>query len=173
MRRSKKKGSLNLSINAIVVLILAITMLGLGLGFMRNMFGGASKQFSQVTDEIQRDMVDRLKDSGKKIVLNTYEVKMKQSSKETIYLAISNQIDAPGENSIFSIDINNGNTIGDARCVGKIDTLENPTVSGGDAKVAPIIIQTDAKAEGTCEYNIVIKEDGADFGVVDFLITVS
>lgn len=31
-----KKADLNLSINAIVVLILAITMLGLGLGFMRN-----------------------------------------------------------------------------------------------------------------------------------------
>ena len=32
------KGDINLSINAIVVLILAITMLGLGLSFMRVMF---------------------------------------------------------------------------------------------------------------------------------------
>jgi len=36
-----KKASLNLSINAIVILILAITMLGLGLAFMRNIFGTA------------------------------------------------------------------------------------------------------------------------------------
>ena len=42
----KKKGSLTLSINAIVVLILAITMLGLGLSFMRNIFGGATEEFT-------------------------------------------------------------------------------------------------------------------------------
>ena len=40
---SSKRGSLNLSINAIVVLILAITMLGLGLGFIRNIFIKADK----------------------------------------------------------------------------------------------------------------------------------
>ena len=33
-----KKGSLELSINAIVILIMAITMLGLGLGFMKGLF---------------------------------------------------------------------------------------------------------------------------------------
>jgi len=37
-----KKGSLELSVNAIVILILAITMLGLGLGFMKGMFGKVS-----------------------------------------------------------------------------------------------------------------------------------
>ena len=36
--RFTKKGSLDLSINAIVILVLAITMLGLGLGFTKGMF---------------------------------------------------------------------------------------------------------------------------------------
>jgi len=44
--RPNKKASLNLSINAIVVLILAITMLGLGLGFIRTMFKGATGKLS-------------------------------------------------------------------------------------------------------------------------------
>ncbi len=39
-----KKGSLSLSINAIVVLILAIVMLGLALGFIKTMFGKVSGQ---------------------------------------------------------------------------------------------------------------------------------
>ena len=34
-----KKGALELSINAIVIVILAMTLLGLGLGFVRGMFG--------------------------------------------------------------------------------------------------------------------------------------
>lgn len=44
-----KKGALELSINAIVILIIAITMLGLGLGFVRGMFGKASGQFDELT----------------------------------------------------------------------------------------------------------------------------
>ena len=43
----RRKGSLSLSVNAIVVLILAITMLALGLGFIRGMFGKVSSQVEQ------------------------------------------------------------------------------------------------------------------------------
>ena len=46
--RNEKKGSLSLSINAIVVLILAITMLGLALSFIRTMFGKVSGQVEAV-----------------------------------------------------------------------------------------------------------------------------
>ena len=46
----RKKGSLNLSVNAIVVLILAITMLGLGLGFMKGMFGKVSGKIDAAID---------------------------------------------------------------------------------------------------------------------------
>ena len=51
-----KKGSLNLSINAIVVLILAITMLGLGLGFMKTMFGKVSEDFLNASVRINADI---------------------------------------------------------------------------------------------------------------------
>jgi len=48
----KKRSSLNLSVNAIVVLIMAITMLGLGLGFIKGMFGKISdKVESQIAAE--------------------------------------------------------------------------------------------------------------------------
>lgn len=43
-----KKASLSLSINAIIVLILAITMLGLALGFVKAMFGKVSGQVESV-----------------------------------------------------------------------------------------------------------------------------
>lgn len=45
MRR--KKGSLNISVEAIIILIFAITMLGLGLGFIRGMFSKVSTQLEQ------------------------------------------------------------------------------------------------------------------------------
>ncbi|HIH38804.1 hypothetical protein J4460_03430 [Candidatus Woesearchaeota archaeon] len=51
--RCSRKGSLSLSINAIVVLILAITMLSLGLTFMRGMFGKMSATTSTSIDAIE------------------------------------------------------------------------------------------------------------------------
>ena len=46
MRR--KRGSLALSTNAIVVLIIAITILGLALAFTRNIFGSLGKQIEDI-----------------------------------------------------------------------------------------------------------------------------
>jgi hypothetical protein len=171
-----KKGSLSLSINAIVVLILAITMLGLGLGFMRNMFGGVTKQFTEVTDQIQRDMVERLKESGEKVVLNTYDVKMKQSSKQTIYLAIQNEIEAPGTPGTFTITKSAPEkiqTTADCVDVGDISLIPSNSIRGGEAKVIPIIIQTGARDKETCEVHLEVTDSsGQPYGRVDFLITV-
>ena len=50
-----KKGSLNLSINAIVVLILAVTLLSLGLAFITNTFGGATKELESSLQTIGED----------------------------------------------------------------------------------------------------------------------
>ena len=44
VKNRSKKGSLNLSINAIVVLILAVTLLSLGLTFIQKTFGGATQK---------------------------------------------------------------------------------------------------------------------------------
>lgn len=90
--RMKKKGALELSINAIVILILAITMLGLGLGFMRKTFGGVTAQFGEVSDQMKKEMIDRIKESATKVMLNVYELEMKPSDEKNIYLAIKNDL---------------------------------------------------------------------------------
>ncbi|RMF55467.1 hypothetical protein D6745_02095 [Candidatus Woesearchaeota archaeon] len=86
----RKKASLNLSINAIVVIILAITMLGLGLGFMRNTFGGVSEQFESVSDQMKQEMVESLKSSTEVAKLNAYEVNVKRGKTKNIYFGVKN-----------------------------------------------------------------------------------
>lgn len=49
-KRASKKASLSLSMEAIVILILAVTMLGLGLTFVRNMFGNITDKASNAID---------------------------------------------------------------------------------------------------------------------------
>ncbi len=51
----KKKGSLELSINAIVILVLAITLLGLGLTFIRGLFGKATDKLGGFVDATDLD----------------------------------------------------------------------------------------------------------------------
>jgi len=86
----RKKASLNLSINAIVVLILAITMLGLGLAFMRNIFGQATSEFSEVTGTVQKQMIDQLKESQKIVDINNPHIKMKSNDKKQIFIGFKN-----------------------------------------------------------------------------------
>ena len=45
-----KKAGLQMSINAIVVLVMAMVVLGLGLGFIRGMFSSAESKFSGAID---------------------------------------------------------------------------------------------------------------------------
>ncbi|PIO06941.1 hypothetical protein COT47_02130, partial [Candidatus Woesearchaeota archaeon CG08_land_8_20_14_0_20_43_7] len=86
----RRKGSLNLSINAIVVLILAITMLGLGLGFMKKMFGATTDQFTDVADQMKEQLMDDLKGSSERLALNKVDMNVKKGTDKEIYFAIRN-----------------------------------------------------------------------------------
>ncbi len=92
-RTYKRKASLNLSINAIVVLILAITMLGLGLGFMKKTFKSATGQFGTVSDEVRKEMINRMKDEPGKAFFSVYQLEIKTGEEKQIYLAVRNDLD--------------------------------------------------------------------------------
>jgi len=65
-----KKGSLQLSINAIVILILAITILGLGLGFIRGQFETLQDKFGEVSAEIENQVIEDIEKSGDLLSFN-------------------------------------------------------------------------------------------------------
>ncbi|MBU1200971.1 MAG: hypothetical protein KJ583_01500 [Nanoarchaeota archaeon] len=53
MRLRNKKGSLNLSIEAIVILVMAMAILGLGLGFIRGLITKGQGQFTTAIDNAE------------------------------------------------------------------------------------------------------------------------
>ena len=96
-----KKAALELSINAIVVLILAITILGLGIGFIRGQFGGLSEQFTQVRSEIKDQLLEKIQESGELLVFNRAELQASIGKTEVFYIGIkNNQPNADGEGSV-------------------------------------------------------------------------
>ncbi|MBD3203867.1 hypothetical protein GF327_06210 [Candidatus Woesearchaeota archaeon] len=186
--KNNKKASLNLSINAIVVLILAITMLGLGLGFMRNMFTNVQENFEDVSDQVQKDMIKRLKDSGERVVLSKYEVKMKQSTEEVIHIAINEESAPAGGYSNFQLSLSGTSKVG-ASGVTCMDNDQISLIQGeqriesGEAKVFPIYLKSDSRDQGTCQYTLIVSYESFDsaatsqgsgsYATDDFYVTVS
>lgn len=85
-----KKGSLQLSINAIVILILAITILGLGLGFIKKQFGALGSQFEEVSEEIKGEIVQKIRDSGDLLVFNKETVNAQIGKPVEFYIGMKN-----------------------------------------------------------------------------------
>lgn len=90
-----KKAALELSINAIVVLILAITILGLGIGFIRSQFGTLGKQFTDVSQEIQSQLIEKIRESGDLLVFNRAELQASIGKKDVFYIGIKNTASNP------------------------------------------------------------------------------
>ena len=86
----KKRGSLQLSINAIVILILAITILGLGLGFIKKQFSSLGEQFESVSAEIKGEIIEKIKTSGELLVFNKIEIDAQVGKPDTFYIGIKN-----------------------------------------------------------------------------------
>lgn len=90
-----KKAALELSINAIVVLILAITILGLGIGFIRSQFGALGKQFTEVSSEIRSQLIEKIKESGDLLVFNRAELEAGIGKKDVFYIGVKNTASNP------------------------------------------------------------------------------
>lgn len=86
----KRRGSLQLSINAIVIMILAITILGLGLGFIKKQFGALGSQFEEVASEIKGEIIEKIRTSGELLVFNKVEIDAQIGKPTTFYIGIKN-----------------------------------------------------------------------------------
>lgn len=85
-----KKAALELSINAIVVFILAITILGLGLVFIKSQFGSLTERVSEVSAEIKSELINKIKDTGELLVFNRVEIEAKAGKSVEFYMGIKN-----------------------------------------------------------------------------------
>jgi len=175
-----KKASLNLSINAIVILILAITMLGLGLAFMRNIFGKATEEFSEVSGTVKKQMIDQMKASTKIVDLSRPKVELKSGESTQVFIGFKNDGSVVRE---FRIDTTgqSGTSLGNAdNCklqedsTGAFDTAKGDvylefktsptTVLSGDVVVLPINIKTTSNVNpDTCFYELNVNYGAADF----------
>ena len=177
MRLRHKKGGLQISINAIVILILAITVLGIGLGFIRGMFQQTIGQLGEVSKDIENDMIDRLRDSNERLVLREENVEVKKGREKTIYFGVRNEEDMVGSAAIsFNVlfectdvmeDSGGDITHIDFNVFSKTKYLERDEIT-----VMPAIIKVSPNAVATT-YMCSALIDGGVYASKTFYITVT
>ncbi len=97
----RKKAAFNVSIQAIVVLILAITILGLGLTFIRNMFGKTTGQLDEVSQQIEEQIVEEIKSSNDRVAFSKTQIEIKKAETKEMYFGIRNDL---SDAATFNID---------------------------------------------------------------------
>ncbi len=87
-----KKGALELSITAIVVLIIAITVLGLAIFFIKNLFGESTELIGSQLQQVKEQLRSNMEDTGELVVFSKgTEFKVKRGEKIDFYIGVRNQ----------------------------------------------------------------------------------
>ena len=90
-----KRAALEMGITTIVVVILAMTLLGLGLGFIRNMFSDIGSVSKEVNDQTKQKILDDLITSDKKVSFPSTDIKLDKGDDQIMTVGIRNKPDTP------------------------------------------------------------------------------
>ncbi len=96
-----KRASLEISIQAIVIVVLAMTLLGLGLGFIRSMFKGISGVQEQVTEDVRAKIGRQLIETDEKLAFPRSEISIKRGDSAIIEVGINNKGNSPLDYKMF------------------------------------------------------------------------
>src|SRR3989344_1688079 len=90
-----KRASLEISIQAIVIVVLAMTILGLGLGFVRGLFKNISSTTEDVTEQVMQKILDDLITGDKKISFPKTEVSIDKGGSTVLSIGVRNKENQP------------------------------------------------------------------------------
>ena len=184
-RRKVKLGSLQLSIEAIVVLIIAITVLGLGLSFIRKLFTGTTEKLAGISDQLSEEDRRGLEQSQQEISLLTSDLKVagkdldlnfaiRNNRKDEVTFQLQDNSKAALERAFYCYDLISDDTgardslKGEGKFI-RFDTFPSIAVKAGKSQVIPLKVTVDADAPTTvyqCRLDLKIikikKSDGSE-----------
>ncbi len=100
--RINKKGSLDISIQAIVIVVIAFVVLGLGLGFVKSTFKDITGTTKEVQAKIKEQILEDMRVSGKKVSV-TSQITLERGSQVIENVGIVN---TGLSEKVFGIKIN-------------------------------------------------------------------
>jgi hypothetical protein len=183
MQVKNKKGSLNLSIQAIVIIVIAMTLLGLGLTFVRSIFADLTDQSGDIFAGVKADIEDKLGKSNDPLYFPRQKLTLEAGDEEVTGIGVKNIGDIPIQlKVVFQIRI--GEEFVDFKSgeIMELGTGEDAILAGvfwddslqrfgaGEGRAIPITLTAPDKF-GNFLYKIkIVKEDGTDFASKTFFI---
>ncbi len=158
--RINKKGALELSMNTIVIVVIAVTILTLGLKLVYNQFSGISEQQQQIQEATEEEIREMFGQSDDPLALLSTSITLGQGESEDLVVAVRNIGSGSGT---FSYDIT-VDAQPDAETSNPLDWLIWSTgardLSSGNTWTDQISIDISNDATlGTYRYTIVLNCD--------------
>lgn len=91
----KKKGSLSLSIEAIIIIVIAFVVLGLALTFVRGQMTKMTESAGEVQEQIRQQILEDLRTGDKKLSFPTEEVKLAKGESKQLSIGVKNMEETP------------------------------------------------------------------------------
>lgn len=181
--RFSKKASLNLSIEAIVVVVIAFTVLGLGLGFVKSQIGDISKTSSSVQEQISQQILDDLRTGNKKLSFPATKLTLETGEESVQAIGVKNTDDAEvtlslkfsvksGEQFVNFVSEQEAAFQGGGNEVSSTIIWDNSpqTLKPGESRVFPVTITAPDKTGNYLYKVILVTEDDKEFDSKTFFI---
>src|SRR3989338_4813865 len=166
----QKKAALELSINAIVIVILAMILLGLGVGFIRNMFSNIGDTTTQVQDQMREQILDDLRRGDKKLSFPSASIELEPGDEEVIVIGVKNVQSSSMDFTLGLEEITTANGVTTSTPISSSSAptgaskysffwdTNRQTLGAGEANVYPITFATTRTASGTKLFKIIVNE---------------
>ena len=159
-----KKGSLELSVNAIVIIIIAITMLSVGVYFIKTVFGGATSKLADALNTIDEQTKQSFLDRCDEDACVQSSTNLQKGEKKTVLMAINNRYDCKIDQQISGtangavITVGNCQLVDTTSCTGvTINTLGYQVVDAAKKQLVPVVISTKSTAlPGLYRYGVTV-----------------
>lgn len=116
-----KKGSLEIGINTIVILVIAMVLLGLGIGFIRNLFQNAG----ELPELIDTDQLGTQPTSSDPILISPSAIEVKAGDSKEVRVGVYNNKETSRD---FEITVD--------QCMGPANNQDIPSVQSLRAQIA-------------------------------------
>ena len=177
--KSSKRGSLQLSINAIVILILAITMLGLGLSFIKGIFGGTVSKLKGIEKQLAEEERKTLSESYNEVTFLQTRIEIEGKSKSFNFAVRNNRAYDVNYLILGTDPVTGDSTMRCFDALGKeakiklladpslinFETYETRFVDAGKSDIIPLKMNIKAAADPSiysCEFSLYIESAEAE-----------
>ena len=167
-----KKGSLSLSINAIIVIVIAFIFLGIAIGFIKGQLGASEETFSDVQGQVKQKIIEDLRTSNKKLSFPTQTISLEKGDSKDIAIGVKN---VGGQKMSFSVLVETTSSQGGSDYTDSIGYFYDSTeqeLSPKDSEAYNIKITANGDPDTYLVKLSLVLADGSTYATKSFFITI-